>query len=126
MGGFEVDMSEVRAFAADMRQVDGSLNRWLKPAVVKGGVNIKAQLRSEANESRHFRFASAINYDLIDGGLGVEVGPEKGSPGSLGNIAYFGTSRGGGTVSDPRGALDAEAPKFAEALADIAERLLGK
>lgn len=126
MGGFEIDMHEVREFAVDMRQIDGALTRHLKPAVRKAGVNIKGQLRSEADSSRHFRFSSSINYDEIDGGLGVEVGPEKGSPGSLANIAYFGTSRGGGTVPDPRGALDAEAGPFTEALADIAERAMGK
>lgn len=126
-GGFEIDMSEVRELAADMRQVDGALTRWLRPVVVKAGVNIKAQLREEASASRHFKgFAPGITYDEIDGGMGVEVGPEKGAPGSLGNIAYFGTSRGGGTVPDPRGAMEAEAGPFIESLADIAGRLLQK
>lgn len=127
MSGFDIDMGEVRELAVDMRQVDGALTRHLRPIVAKGGVKIKAQLRKEMGESRHFGVvAPAITFDEVDGGLGVEVGPEKGSPGSLGNIAYFGTSRGGGTVPDPRGALDAEAGPFTESLADAAEGLLRK
>ena len=69
--------------------------------------------------SRHFgQVASAISYDLQDRAGSVEavIGPTKGSPGSLGNIAYFGTSRGGGTVPDPMGALEKEAPSTAEHL----------
>ena len=51
-------------------------------------------------------------YEIQDraGSIELVAGPTKGSPGSLANIAYFGTSRGGGTVPDPRGALDAETP----------------
>lgn len=123
MANIEIDTSEVRALAADMRGVDGRLARHLKPVVAKGALNIKNQLRSEMRESRHFGVvARGITYDLEDGGYSAAIGPEKGSPGSLANIAYFGTSRGGGTVPDPVGALQAESEAFISHL----ERLAGE
>ena len=51
------------------------------------------------------------------------IGPEKGAPGSLANVAYFGTSRGGGTVADPEDALQEEADAFVEHFAAMAEEL---
>ena len=56
----------------------------------------------------------------------MEVGPRKGKPGSIANIAYFGGANGGGgTVPDPRGALEAEAPRFEKALTDLVGEILG-
>ena len=61
----------------------------------------------------------------------MEVGPAKKSGGSRGlgfgaNIAYFGGARGGGgTVADPKTALDAEIPNFEAQLADILGGILG-
>ena len=127
MAGIEIDTSEVRELAMDMRQVDARLARHLKPIVSKGALNIKNQLRKEMAGSQHFKgAASAISYDLLDGGFTAEIGPssEGGSPGNLANIAYFGTSRGGGTVADPSGALDEEIPRFEQAILAEAEKLI--
>lgn len=121
----QIDVAEVRQLAHDMRGVEPLLARHLKPAVAKGALNIKNQLRDEAAESGHFRFAQSISYDLIDNGFGAEIGPTKGGAGSLANIAYFGGANGGGgTVPDPSGALEVEADKFGSALAEIAAGLL--
>ena len=96
--------------------------------IERGANNIKRQLRDEMGQSRHFKqVAQAISYDMRSGGafgggfVEAEIGPTKGSPGSLANIAYFGTSRGGGTVADPRGALEAEMPNLEKFLGDFAE-----
>lgn len=125
MADISMDMSQVRELAADMTAVDGRLKRHLIPVVRKGGVNIKNQLRSEAEQSRHFKFAHLISFDEIDGGYGVEVGPESVGAGKLENIAYFGGAHGGGgTVPDPRGALEAESSKFLEELGKAAEGLI--
>ena len=125
MADISMDMAEVRSLAADMTAVDGRLKRHLIPVVRKGGVNIKNQLRSEAEQSRHFKFAHLISFDEIDGGYGVEVGPEPVGAGKLENIAYFGgVHGGGGTVPDPKGALEAEAPKFLEELGKAAQGLI--
>ena len=127
--GFTLDMSEVRTAIADMRAVDERLNSWVTDSVERGAVNIKNQLRDEMGQSRHFRGAArGITYDLKSshsdgvGTIAAEIGPEKGKPGSLANIAYFGTSKGGGTVRNPEYALAEEMPRFAQAMADIAEK----
>lgn len=120
-----VDMSEVRELAVDMTRVDGRLTRHLAPVVKKGAQNIKDQLVAEMQGSRHFApVARGITYDIKGDGFEAEIGPEKGRPGSLANIAYFGSSRGGGTVPDPQGAGDAEMPNFEKALAEVAEGLI--
>lgn len=126
MTRIEIDMSEVRTFAADMRQVDSRLARHVKPVVKRGATNIKDQMVEEMKSSAWFApVARGISYDLVNDGYTAEIGPTKGSPGSLANIAYFGggVQPGGGTVPDPRGALDAEVPRFQKALADLAEEL---
>lgn len=125
--GISLDMSEVRSAIADMSMIDERLNSHVVGVVERGAVNIKGQLRSEMQSSTHFRGAArGITYDMKYDGFGgagvirADIGPEKGKPGSLANIAYFGTSRGGGTVPDPICALHEEIPRFAKALADVA------
>ena len=125
MADISMDMAEVRSLAQDMTAVDGRLTRYLLPVVRKAGVNIKNQMRDEVAQSRHFKFAQLISFDEIDDGYGVEVGPEAIGAGLLENIAYFGGARGGGgTVPDPKGALEAEAPRFLEELGKAAEGLI--
>ncbi len=121
------DVSQLREFAVQVGQVPHETRPKLDAVTERAGLNIKRQLQAEARQSKSFGvIARAISYDTIRtrGSSGVEVGPVKGSPGSLANIAYFGTSRGGGTVPDPRGALDAEAPRFEEYVGRIVEDLL--
>ncbi|MFC5676069.1 hypothetical protein [Aeromicrobium endophyticum] len=130
MSSFELDTSEIRALAADMRPVPDVLAKEVRAVVVKGAVNIKNDQRRAANESRHFDFARAISFDLHGGSLfgtaviEAEIGPVKGKPGSLANIAYFGTSRGGGTVEDPGSALERESAKYHGALENLMGNLL--
>jgi len=123
------DTSELRALSADLSKASDQVAAKVMPVVSKGALNIKAQLRMEMYASKSFRgIGSSISYDIHGGdmfGVGVieaEIGPttDPGSPGSLANVAYFGTSRGGGTVPDPVGALNAELPRFEAALAKIA------
>ena len=121
----DIDTSELRAFAAHLQSASSSLD--VEQVVSKGALNIKNQLVAEMRQSRHFgQISSSISYD-ITGGAGdveAEIGPVKGSPGSLANIAYFGSSRGGGTVADPEGALLAEAPNLEKYLGDLAEKAI--
>lgn len=125
MSGF--DASEVRQFAADLRQVPNVARRDIRAVIEKGANNIKNQLRVEMSGSTHFgQVAPAISYDMLDraGGVEAEIGPVKGSPGSLANIAYFGTSRGGGTVPDPEGALHVEVPSVVRHIEEAISRWL--
>ncbi len=120
-----IDMSEVRALAVDMRQAVRKVTGETKRIVAKGAVEIKKDLRAKMAGSKHFKgFTPAITYDVLDGGLSAEIGPERGKPGSGGNLAYFGSSRGGGTVEDPIEALLREAPEVERRLSDLLGGLL--
>lgn len=122
MASISVDTSEVRAAIADLTSVDSRLRPDVAAVVKKGAQNIKEDQQAQARKSRHFRgFAPGISYDMVDD-FEAEIGPVKGRPGSLANIAYFGTSRGGGTVEEPAEALQRELPAFEKHLADIAEK----
>jgi hypothetical protein len=121
------DASELRALAADLTKAGADIEAKALGVVTKGALNIKNQLRTEMLASRHFKgIARSISYDIHGAqmfGAGVieaEIGPisDPGSGGNLANIAYFGSSRGGGTVPDPAGALDAELPNFMTALGE--------
>ncbi len=128
MASISMDTSELRALAADMTQAASSIDGKVLPIIEHGAVNIKARLRAEMGSSRSFKgIVPSIGYDMHSGqmfGVGVieaEIGPKSGpgDPGNLANIAYFGSSRGGGTVPDPQGALDAEAPNVEKYLGDL-------
>lgn len=129
------DSDELRAFSKDLTAAGSGIASKVLPVVHKGAGKIKAQLRREMQSSNHFKgITRSIDYSMkfgtgsrAGGGAGAieaEIGPRKGKPGSLANIAYFGGARGGGTVPDPKGALEAEIPHFEKALGDVLEGLL--
>jgi hypothetical protein len=128
VSAFTFDTSDLRDLAADLRQAPAKVQRGVGAVIFKGALNIKTQLVDEMSASRHFKgAASSIDFDMSHRGafsaIEAEIGPRSGpgEPGALANIAYFGTSRGGGTVPDPQRALDAEAPRVEKALADLLE-----
>ena len=123
------DVSELRSFSRDLGNAGAAAAPLVRAVVVKGAVNIKGSLRADMSASRSFKgITPEIDFDVVAerDGVSAEIGPraEPGSPGNLANVAYFGGSRGGGTVKDPQAALDAEAPKFEKALGDVLEGLI--
>lgn len=124
--GFRIEVEGARELAADLSSVDSRLRPNIASVIKKGATNIKNDLMSQMRSSTHFRpVGSGISYDMVDD-FEAEIGPTKGSPGSLANIAYFGSSRraGGATVENPEAALTREAPAFEEHMADIAEKAI--
>ena len=124
-----MDMSEVRTLATDLARIPDTVMKGLRPVVSKGALNIKTELQRDMRESPHFgQIAPAITYDLKVSGDGVEaeIGPSKGNHGgSLANIAYFGSSHGGGaTVPDPAEALATEGDGFEQALSALLDGVL--
>lgn len=114
------DFSQLDAFAATLAAAGSVVQPKVKAVVSKGALNIKNQLRSEAEKSPAFkRLAWTVSYDLTEdpSGTEAEIGPEKKAAGNLGNIAYFGGAHGGGaTLPDPQQALDDEADRFMSTL----------
>lgn len=120
-------IDQIDQLSADLRALPEHARSDARQVIKRGAVNVKRQLVSEMQTSPSFRgVASAISFDMEERAGSVEavIGPTKGAPGSLANIAIFGTSRGGGTVPDPRGALDAEAPVASGYLLDLLARHL--
>lgn len=128
MAGATFDDSELRLLAADLARSGATLAPTILPIVTRGAVNIKRQMVDEMRSSTHFApVARAISYDVVATPTFIEaqIGPRKGEPGSLANIAYFGSSRGGGgRVPDPQLALEAETPNFERFISEAAEGTL--
>lgn len=121
-----IDTSGFDGVIYDLTRAGPVLASKVRPIVSKGALNIKNRMQDDARGSQYFgQIASTIDYDLNVTGDGIEaeVGPNpaKGGSASLAGIAYFGSSRpGGGTVNDPVFALEEEAPRFVQNLAEVA------
>ena len=127
MTNIDFDTSELRAFVTDLGRAPVEVSIEVPPIVKRGAQNIKTQLVSEMSASNHFKgTASSMSYETIVSGDGIEalIGPDKDRDGGLAHIAYWGTSKGGGTVADPKGALDAEAPNVERFIADAMAKAL--
>lgn len=113
-----IDASEMTDLAADLSRSGVVAVVKVRPIMSKGALNVKNRMQQDARGSRHFsQIGRTIGYDLIDSvdGIEAEIGPT--SP--LAGIAYFGSSKpGGGTVPDPLLALEEEAPRFVQNLAE--------
>jgi hypothetical protein len=127
---FDVDASEVRILTVALTNSTRGIESDVRAVVSKGALNIKNQMVAEMASSPHFKgTARAITYDMTGNGLFSEaqIGPKvgDGESGGLAGFAYFGGSNGGGgTVPDPRLALEREAPNFERALGEILGGLL--
>lgn len=118
--------AELRAFADDLGKIAAQAVPEAKKILEKGALKIKDGLTENVKASKHFKgMAGSISYDPKFQGLtslGFVIGPDKARRGgALGNIAFFGTSRGGGTV-DLEGPLREEAP----VIEGLLENLVGK
>jgi len=122
-------VAELRALSENLGKIAGAAVKDVDAVAQKGALNIKNEMASDARGSRHFKgMAGSISYEshYLPGRVRYVVGPDKSRRGgSLGNIYYFGTSRGGGS-GDIDKPLRSEAPRFQSALADLAEKWAGQ
>ncbi|MBM9432341.1 hypothetical protein JVW63_01265 [Flaviflexus sp. JY899] len=113
-----------------MSDVPRKLQKEIPPIVKKGALNIKEAMRKDLMASSYSGInyvASTVSFDELDGGFAAVIGPSSGrgrGKGSLANVAYFGTSRGGGTVRDPKEALADEEDNFLTHLGKVAGGVL--
>lgn len=121
-----VSIQGLTELVADLdRAGRGSLTE-TQQVVAKGALNIKRDWAQRWTGHAHApALGSTVTYDMSwgMGSIGAEIGPVKGGAGSLGNIYEFGTPR---NSPQPGGlpALQAEEPRFAQALEDMAGKLL--
>lgn len=93
--GFNMD--EVRELASDMAMSLTPVKQGVQAAVKRGAVNVKNDAKRDIvsqvgrNHAKHY--AGAITFDLMNGGMAAEIGPETGHKQAfLGKILEFGTA----------------------------------
>jgi len=124
-------MDTPETLAADMLKAAAEAVVATRAVVQVGAFNVKRDARANVLKSAPIHnagAAAAITYDTNIGKTSVdaEIGYDKDKkPGRIGNLLEYG---GGGDHSPPHRdlgrALDAEEPRFTEALAALVEKLL--
>lgn len=121
--------AELRQFAIAIGRIADGAYGDVEGVIDKGALNVKTEMIADVSASRHFKgMAGAITYDPANtsGVIRREVGPDKGRRGgALGNIYYFGTSRGGGT-GDIDKPLNTEEPRLLSAMNALVNRWAGQ
>jgi hypothetical protein len=121
--------AELRQLATNLGHVAGDALKDVDDVLKKGAQNIKTEMQADVSRSQHFKgMAGSVSYDshYLPGRARYVIGPDKSRRGgSLGNIYYFGTSRGGGS-GDIDKPLRSEEPKTLRALADLLDRWAGQ
>lgn len=95
-----IDVSQVHGLAQKLAAAPVKKQVLVTAAIKKGAQNIKEAIRADIKESSNKAIRRIpIRYDLKSEGVQVEadIGPTEGGAGDLANIAFFGTSKGGGT-----------------------------
>ena len=130
MANIIIDTSEVDAFAAELKGVPQELSRHAIPVLKRAAQNIKEaqQTDFEGSSNKSIRgIARKVAYDDVSegpGGYETEIGIDKGGHGDLGNIAVFGTWKGGGTHMHPHYYAEREMPNFETAIDNLVESLI--
>ena len=121
--------AELRQFAIAVGRIADGAYEDVDGVITKGAVNVKTEMIADVKASRHFKgMAGSITYDshYLPGRARYVIGPDKGRRGgALGNIYYFGTSRGGGS-GDIDKPLRSEEPRTMSALDALAARWAGQ
>lgn len=119
---------DLLGLAQDLEMAGAQILGEVEKVVFKGAMNIKQGMQQRLRDSPGFRRIShSVDFDIDKqiSGVGAEIGPRHGpgEPGNLANIAYFGTSRGGGSV-DLLGPFEEEVPRFINAIGDVGKDVL--
>jgi len=121
--------AELRKLAQDLGKIAGSAVDDVDAVLKKAAQNVKTEMQADVSGSPHFKgMAGSISYDsfYLPGRPRYVVGPDKGRRGgSLGNIYYFGTSRGGGS-GDIEKPLRSEEPRLVSALESLRSKWAGQ
>lgn len=94
-----IDISQVKDLSKALAAVPLRNQTLVAAAVKHGAQNIKESVSEDLQSSSNHAFRRIrIHYDMQERGPVVEadIGPEQGGASSLANLAFFGTSRGGG------------------------------
>jgi hypothetical protein len=121
--------AEIRALAHDLGEIADNAYDDVDKVFFKGAMNVKNEMIADVSKSPHFKgMAGAITFEHQNtrGVIKRVIGPDKSRRGgSLGNIYYFGTSRGGGS-GDIEKPLRSEEPRLMNALEALAAKWAGQ
>ena len=122
-------VAELKQLSANLGKIAGSAVKDVDEVLKKGAQNVKSEMQKDVSRSEHFKgMAGSISYDsyYLPGRARYVIGPDKSRRGgSLGNIYYFGTSRGGGS-GDIEKPLRSEEPRLMNALDQLAAKWAGQ
>jgi len=127
-------LAELRQFAASIERVTEGAYDEVDAVIFKGAMNMKREMVADIKKSKHFvgkkgpGFESSITFEEHNTKdvIRRELGPDKSRPGgALGNIYYFGTSRGGGS-GDIEKPINSEAPRLIGAIQKLVEKWAGQ
>lgn len=100
MSMINVDASQLKAFGLTLAGGAAVRRALVSAAVKKGAQNVKEDIKADLKTSSNGAFRRiGIHYTMqsVGGGIAADISPVKGGAGSLANIAFFGTAKGGGT-----------------------------
>ncbi|MDY4677590.1 MAG: hypothetical protein SO360_01820 [Bifidobacterium tsurumiense] len=95
-----IDASQLHKLAERLTSAPARKQAKIVAAVNHGALNVKNAIKSDLSTSKDKGFRHIpIRYEAKVKGTSVEadIAPTKGGAGNLANLAFFGTSRGGGT-----------------------------
>lgn len=120
------DVSQLRAFAARLSMASSAIDPKIVATTNKAAMNIKKAVMADLHGSsspgmRRIPIEYSQTFLRAPGEYTVQVGPSA-KVGGLANIAFFGTSRGGGSHKFYEHA-DAEAPNWAKYVGEAAGRV---
>ena len=96
-----VDASQLKAFGTTLAGGATVRHALVSAAVKKGAQNVKENIEGDLKTSRNAAFRRiGIHYVMQTvgaSGIAADISPTKGGAGSLANIAFFGTAKGGGS-----------------------------
>lgn len=95
----QIDVGQVNELAERLATVAARKHGMVAAAVKHGAQNIKEGVQSDLQSSGNRAIRRiGIAYEMKEKGTVIEadIGPRKGGASDLANIAFFGTSRGGG------------------------------
>lgn len=121
--------AELRQLAANLGDIAAGAYDDVDMVLKKGALNVKNEMIADVSGSPHFHgMAGAITFEHENTRSVIRrvIGPDKSRRGgALGNIYYFGTSRGGGS-GDIEKPLRTEEPRLMSALDSLATKWAGQ
>ncbi len=119
----KIDASELVDLGRDLADV--GVAREVRQVMSKAGVEMKKRARAEAPTGHLPGYARTINYEVLDGGMAVELRPDESGQGLLSAVAEFGQ---GANAARPHilPQADREAPVAERHIADVLARRIAR